>query len=214
MNLTLDNLLERFELLSGREKIILICTTLVVIWSIWDSFIYQSLSKKQQALQSDIAIAKTKLTAQQLAAEQLEKLAAGNPNKKARENLAQLQRSITELQHKLSTENKKFAPPGQMAAALRDMLSHNRQLRLIKLESQPTVSFSQVSEQPSRMYRHGLVLTLQGSYFDTLKYLQSLEELPWRINWDMINYQVVDYPDAETNIHVYTLSFEEEWLAI
>ncbi len=214
MNPTLDHLLQRFELLSGREKIMLTCTVLTIIWSSWDTFIYQPLKKQQHTLQSQISIAKTELTAQQLAAEKLEKLTVDSPNKQGKKNLAKLQQSIAELKYKLSTANKKFTPPQLMATVLRDILSRNRQLHLIKLENKPTTPFTLVSDQSPWVYRHSLVITLQGSYFDTLNYLQSLEESPWRINWDMINYQVINYPTAEINIRVYTLSFEEKWLAI
>jgi len=214
MKSTLDNLLQRFQALSGREKIILVCTALTIIWSAWDNLVYQSLKKQQQTLQSQISIAETELTTQQQATEKLEQLATENPDKQDRQQLLKLQQSVAELKSQLSTENKKFVTPRLMATALRDMLSRNRQLRLIQLENKPSTAFIQASNHSSGIYRHELIITLQGSYFDTLNYLQSLEKLPWRINWDMINYKVIHYPLAEINIHLYTLSFEEKWLAI
>jgi MSHA biogenesis protein MshJ len=57
-------------------------------------------------------------------------------------------------------------------------------------------------------------LTLQGDYFSTLNYLKALENLPWRIHWDSIDYNVKAYPQAETRIQVYTLSFEQDWLGV
>ena len=49
---------------------------------------------------------------------------------------------------------------------------------------------------------------------DTVNYLKSLESLPWRFSWDSVDYQVKQYPVAETTLRLYTLSFEENWLGL
>ncbi len=214
MSSSLNSLLQRFELLSNREKLMLLSTAMVIIWSSWDSFLYQPLSDQHKLLASKIAVATSELTTQQTLLTKLEELSSGNQNQEANAELARLRSSISDFKQKISTGSKKFAEPKQMAKTLRDMLKKNARLRLQKLENTPGKAFPKASGHPPLIYRHGLVLTLQGTYFDTLNYLQSLENLPWRINWEMIDYQVRNYPEAETVIRIYMLSFEETWLAV
>jgi MSHA biogenesis protein MshJ len=101
-----------------------------------------------------------------------------------------------------------------MAKVLQDMLKKSSGLKLVKLETLPVTTLTGSKQEQSWIYRHGLSITLSGSFFNTLNYLQSLESLPWRFNWDKIDYQVKEYPVAETSLQVYTLSFEENWLGL
>jgi MSHA biogenesis protein MshJ len=110
--------------------------------------------------------------------------------------------------------NKKFVPPSLMAKALNDMLKQNQQLTLIKLESLPTTTLLSSKLQLHPTYKHGLEITFTGNYSDTINYLKALEELPWAIVWENIDYQVKDYPKAEITIRLVTLSFDEGWLGV
>jgi MSHA biogenesis protein MshJ len=60
------------------------------------------------------------------------------------------------------------------------------------------------------VYKHGLTLTLKGSYFDVLDYLHAVEESPWHFFWERLEYRVGHYPEAEVTLRVYTLGDHEE----
>jgi MSHA biogenesis protein MshJ len=109
---------------------------------------------------------------------------------------------------------KKFVPAQLMANALSDILKQFSDLRLVKLETLPVSGFGNQNQEPAWLYRHALEITLQGDYFGVLNYLKTLETLPWRIHWVSIDYQVNNYPIAETRLQVYTLSFDKDWLGV
>jgi len=73
--------------------------------------------------------------------------------------------------------------------------------------SQPIVQ--QVKPQGSGVYKHGVVLKLRGDYFRVLGLMKSLENLSWKFYWDSLDYKVVEYPQAEIELKVFTLSSEE-----
>jgi MSHA biogenesis protein MshJ len=102
-----------------------------------------------------------------------------------------------------------------MAVALSDILNRNNQLTLIKLDTLPITTLLK-SKQPqlNPIYKHGLTITFSGSYLDTFNYLKALESMPWHFIWESIDYQVKDYPIAETTLRVHTLSFKESWLGV
>ena len=224
----LDNLQEKFVALSQREKIIVVAMAAVGFWFAWDTFFFQPLEKKQQTLQKELSSLKQQLTEQQLKAINLENSSHINPNQDNKNKLDKLKAESNHQQELIMQGDKSFVPPHLMASALNDILKQNKQLTLIKLETLPVTTLldakkPQDAKQPlllqqlpleHTMYQHGLTITFAGSYLDTLNYLKALEALSWRIVWESIDYQVKDYPIAETTIRVYTLSFKENWLAV
>lgn len=56
------------------------------------------------------------------------------------------------------------------------------------------------------VFKHAVVIQLEGSYFDVVDYLSALENLPWKFYWAELDYRVIDYPKAIVTLEVYTLS--------
>lgn len=66
-----------------------------------------------------------------------------------------------------------------------------------------------VSESRSNnisVFKHTVVIRLEGGYFDMVDYLSALENLPWKFYWSELDYHVVEYPKAIVTLEVYTLS--------
>ncbi|MDD1621052.1 MAG: hypothetical protein LUQ11_06185 [Methylococcaceae bacterium] len=214
MTASIEQFRQRFATLSQREKLMVIGTVLLIVWAGWDKLFYQGLQKDNHELRAEIASLQNQLQAHRQIAKQLENINRNDPNASNRQQLTHLQQSVNSLKQQLSHGEKKFVPSQLMASALRDMLKQHGNLKLIKLETLPVSTFGISEQQPAWVYRHVMAITLQGDYFSTLDYLKALENLPWRIHWDSIDYRVKDYPIAETRIQVYTLSFEEDWLGV
>lgn len=211
----LNNLQEKFEALTKREKTIIILAALAGLWFGWDTLFYQPNQKRQQALQQEFNNLKQQLAEQQIAAIRLEHSARTDPNLDNKNKLAALKAEYKHLQELMLQGDKNFVPPHLMAVALNDILSQNNQLTLIKLDTLPVTTLLKAKQpQLNPIYKHGLIVTFSGSYLDTLNYLKALESMHWHFIWESIDYQVKDYPTAETTIKVYTLSFKESWLGI
>ena len=211
----LTNLLQKFEILSPREKGMLITALLVVLWGGWDSFFYTPLKKQQTRLQQELSNFTAELAVQQQLAIQLQTGRANNPQLNQQRQLEALKRQAQQLQTNMVQLDKKFVPPELMAKVLNDLLKQHQQLNLLKLDTLPVTTLlaaPQKSQYP--IYKHGLVLQFSGSYLATLKYLQALEAMPWNFVWESIDYQVKNYPLAEITLRVYTLSLEKDWLNV
>jgi MSHA biogenesis protein MshJ len=205
---------ERFESLTSREKVIVITTLLVALWSCWDSIFYQPFKLKQKSLKQELVGINSQIGSQRETAALLENSGNIDPNAENQNKLAELKAQYSRLQEQVMLGNKKFVPPRLMAKALSDMLKQNHQLTLIKLESLPATTLLAAKQQHQPIYKHGLVITFAGNYADTVNYLETLEALPWAIVWDSLDYQVKNYPLAEITIHAVTLSFEKDWLGV
>lgn len=205
---------QRFASLTVREQRMVVGTVLLLLWGIWDNFYYQPAQQAKQSLENEIIQFDQQIKTLKQLAQELENTATSDPNSKNRQSLSSLEQSIDHLKQQLSSGEKSFVPSNLMSSALRDMLKQYNNLKLIKLETLPPKGFGSDGKELSWLYRHTLILTLQGDYFSTLNYLKALEALPWRIHWDHIDYNVKNYPIAETRIQIYTLSFEQDWLSV
>jgi len=59
------------------------------------------------------------------------------------------------------------------------------------------------------VYKYAVRVSVKGSYFDVVEYLQKLEQLPWRFYWNFVEYEVDHYPEAFVTLEVYTLSVDK-----
>ncbi len=73
---------------------------------------------------------------------------------------------------------------------------------------------SEAKPQGSGVYKHRVILRLSGDYFRVLALMKALENLSWKFYWDSLDYKVIDYPRAEIELNVFTLSSEEGLLGV
>src|SRR5262249_27246435 len=63
-------------------------------------------------------------------------------------------------------------------------------------------------------YVHPVEIVLEGSYLDVLTYLQSLEALPWRFYWRVLDLQSGKYPLNRVRVELGTVSMTREWIGL
>lgn len=64
------------------------------------------------------------------------------------------------------------------------------------------------------LYRHGVQVTVRGSYTDMIDYMAALERLPTQLFWGQAQLEVEDYPRAHVTLTLYTLSLDSKWLKL
>ncbi|MCE2948121.1 MAG: hypothetical protein ACK515_06645 [bacterium] len=69
------------------------------------------------------------------------------------------------------------------------------------------------SAQPA-LWRHGVELTVRGSYADLLRYLDAVERLPVRVYFGRAVLDASQYPDVDLRLTVFTLGMDRSWLAL
>ncbi len=174
---------------------------------------YQPMQEKHTALQQTLETLNPQIDNLKLRIQDLKTHAANDPNKNNATKLAELKAVVIRQEQQMLLGYKRFVPPKLMAKVLSDMFNQNAKIHLIKLDILPVATVLS-SKQLKPIYKHGLAVTFTGGYMDTLDYLKKLEALPWHFNWDSLNYQVKQYPIAETTLQVYTLSFDKDWLGV
>ena len=119
--------------------------------------------------------------------------------------------------------------PEQMRSVVDRLLARNRRIALVDLRTLPRAAISDrtagaaagpaakaggASKAESLVYRHGLEITVSGSYLDLLAYLSDLERLPTRIYWGDVALDAAAYPIVVMKLSVYTLSLDKAWMNV
>jgi len=212
-------LANRIDALSARERALLFLALAFIVYMLWSSLFMGPLNAQHSALQQQIqAVSDRNAGLQQQVATILARQSE-DPNRQTRLNIAKAEGQVHQLDQQLHEQAAHFIPPKEMAHVLERVLLDSKGLKLVSAGSMapiPLLIGSQTASggEPVRIYKHGLRLTFQGSYLDTLAYLKKLEALPWKLFWGSIRYTVDDFPRAHCEIEVYTLSFDETWIGV
>lgn len=71
-----------------------------------------------------------------------------------------------------------------------------------------------VVKSPDLLYRHGVELTVRGSYLDMVDYMQALETLPTQLFWGKAQLDAEEYPNVRLTLTLYTLSLDPKWMKL
>jgi MSHA biogenesis protein MshJ len=78
----------------------------------------------------------------------------------------------------------------------------------------PAATTPLVVKAPDLLYRHGVELTLRGSYLDMVDYMHALETLPTQLFWGKAQLDAEDYPNVRLTLTLYTLSLDPKWMKL
>lgn len=217
----LSSILQSVDNLTLRERLFVFIAILAVVGGAWEAFLAGPLSAREAAAQTRIEASRQRLSqldsALNLAAQGIGDGMSGHV-----ERLQSLRRQVEEGQEAIRVFTSDLIDPTQMRLVLEDLLKRQRALTLVRaanLEVQPLVeaesaSGTAIMQDTPMLYRHGLVLELEGSYLDCLAYLKDVEQLPWQIFWHSMRVDTQTHPRNRIVIELYTLSLEEDWIGV
>ncbi len=201
----------RVNALSLRERMLVLLTGLVLIG--WPGYHLAWLPTWQQ-------ITQLRQTNQRLAQQQAE-LESSNqtlqqtlqvdPNAPVRQQLEALQRQLAALALTQQSQMADLISPEQMAERLRTLLAEASPLQLQQMSSLPVQTLPG-TEKAHPLYQHGIRLQLKGDYWSLQRYLQRLEAGAGHFYWQLLDYQVQAYPQADVWLELYTLSGDKEFI--
>ena len=215
-----------------RERALLFATTIVVTAMLMESLLLAPVSAQRtriiQETQGDQAeIVKLAAEVQALVRDR-----GGDPDASLKARLAELQSRQTALQRQIEAQSAELVAPERMTAVLERILANNPDVQLIEVKSLPRTSVN-ISREPvkpgpageakpaapearkqAEIYRHGVQVTLRGSYLNLLAYLKEIESLPLRMFWEQMSLTVGAYPAVTLRVVVYTISLDKVWLTV
>ena len=64
------------------------------------------------------------------------------------------------------------------------------------------------------LYRHGVEITVRGSYLDMVDYMNTLESLPTQLFWGRAQLEAETWPSSRLTLTLYTLSLDRKWMKL
>jgi hypothetical protein len=195
---------------------------LVLVYSAFATVLLEPLRGRQEALRTQVEATAGQIEALADEAGALARRLAEAPDAELRRESARLARDIADFDARLAEQRLGLVEPSQMVQLLEELLERQHDLRLVRLEALPAAAVlpdappgaDAAGSTPARLFRHEVVLEFEGGYLAALGYLDALRELPWRIYWDALHYEVGEHPTAHVTLRVHTLSFDEAWIGV
>lgn len=225
-----QNLSERVDAMSLRERALIFLAAVLVLITLVNSLLIDPLLTRQRELSRQIVQTQTQTKALQAQIQVLATAKNADPDAALRARLQQMQQDLASADNALLDFQSGLVSPQQMPSMLEDILLRNRALSLVSLKTLPTQNLAAAVEQavaadgqagPAQpaapqagVFRHGVEITVQGSYADLLRYLAAMESSPYRMFWGKAALKADSYPKATLTLTLYTLSLDKAWLTI
>jgi len=216
---SLQRYADRLDAMSLRERVLIFLAVAVVVVAIADSALFEPISRRQKVNSLRIQQQEDEIRTMQ---GQVQAYAQARTGANANAKLQRLEKhklELAALDRELAARRSELVPPERMAKMLYEIVKRNPDIELVSLRSLPATGLT-----PSLMailgpgglalYRHGIEITVSGSYLKMLTYVGQLERLPAKIMWGNMELQAAAYPLVTLKITLYTLSPEKTWLLI
>ena len=215
----------RIDDMSLRERAMLFGSVALVVVVAAHVTLFDRLLTKQKGLIERVARDQSQLKAVREQVQSALKESQAQVRHPDEAAIADLESKIREAEKSVEAKQRAFIAPEELPVLLRQMLGRNPQLKLESLRLLPGTPLqtpgtaASASGKPAgpqtgaEVYRHGVAVTLKGSYFDLLQYLSELEKLPAPLLWGAIELQVDQYPEVKLTLIVHTLSTRWSLLA-
>jgi MSHA biogenesis protein MshJ len=216
----IEAILKNIDALSMRERVFVLAGMLMVIGAIWQGLLNGPLEARSQAAQNNVTATSERLSQlDEAIAVAAAGLDGGIGNRV--EMLQSLREAVAAREEELRVFTSDLIDPGQMRLVVEDLIKRQSSLELIRTQNTRATPLLDIEESDQadaqdepNLYLHGLIIELEGSYLDLLAYLESIEQLPWRIFYSRLDLEAIDHPKLKITLELNTLSLEKEWLGV
>jgi len=199
-----SSLAARIDDMTLRQRAMLFATVSLVLIVLAHAAFIEPVLVRQKQLIDRVNRDQSQLTAVRAQIEGLVKEHESQQKDPAQAALRELEARVAAAEKALAERKQGFVAPTRLPALLKDLLGPGRALRMESLRVTPGTEV----EEAAGLYRHGVELTLKGSYFELVQYLTQLEKLRARLLWGRAELAVEQYPEVRLTVQVRTLSSE------
>jgi len=230
----LQKYIQKLDALTRRERWMAFgAGATVILFVAYELGIGPALQRGKE-LAAGIADQKTQIIAASAQKGELERLLKQDPDVAERERIEAKRKQIADLDSQLSRLQRTLVPPESMGAVLEQLVGRDGRVRIVRLQNLPATPLvekdvGQIAPGPNgsepaapsraaqdgnrHVYKHGVRVVVEGSYLDLLAYVARLEKQPWQVYWGRA-VMTADYPKAQVELTLYTLSLDKAWLVV
>jgi MSHA biogenesis protein MshJ len=220
----------RVDAMSQRERIMSFAASAALLVFAVHMLVIGPLLRKQELLRSQVIQQQNNIAGINEQITQKLQEAAADPDAPARARLAAVRDESGRLGESLRTMQKGLVAPERVAPLLESILRANGRLKMVSVRTLPVEPLSSIGAKKNAdaaapaapekttkrdlLFRHGVEVTVRGSYLDMVDYMTTLESLPTQLFWGKAQLDVEDYPSVRLTLTLYTLSLDEKWMKL
>ncbi len=226
----------KIDALSVRERTIIFVMAALILVVLVNMMLLDPQYVKQKKLSLQLQQDQAKIAEIRMEIQQKIKAHAIDPDAVDRVRLQNLKQQFSQMHNALLEMQKGLISPDKMAVLLEDILKRDGRLHLMSLKTLPVSSLNDAISADNKsvgekatglpatqdksdsysatgaIYKHGVEITVQGSYLDMVGYMKELETMPWQLFWGKAKLNVEEYPKATLTLTLFTMSLEKKWL--
>ena len=230
----------RIEALQPRERIMAFGAAIVVLVFLANALVFGPLARKEAALRSTLQQQDATVVGVNAEIAAKAQAYANDPNDVLRKRLGDVRAETARMSEQLRAMQKGLVPAERIAPLLESILRANGRLKLVSLQTLPVTTLGDAATSPATpaagtpagtaaatqpatapvvkapdlLYRHGVELTVRGSYLDMVDYMHALETLPTQLFWGKAQLDAEAYPNVRLTLTLYTLSLDSKWMKL
>lgn len=214
MKLWWQDLLDRVDAFSLRERVLVLIALLAALAILWDTLLMLPLERSTTRLTPEVAnlrgeVERLNRLIEEMAQQQQD------PDRTVQDQVQSARSGLADLNNQLGGLTRGLIAPEEMVQVLKQVLATSAPLQLVSLRTLPAEPLAALVPGeilPSQIYRHGVELQLSGTYLDLLAFLRGMEKLPWRFYWQSLELETEEHPRLRFRLTAYTLGEEEAWI--
>lgn len=201
-----------------RERVLLFLSVAAVIVMLWFIVIHEPLQSSGQTIEKSLKQKQQSIAFSKEEMGVLERMPKDERLLQAEEKIEELSNRLARIEQDIATSSRTFVQPKEMADMMRRLLA-TANVTLIQMNrvQPPAIQAdgeeAEMTERPT-FFEFPLEMEIEGEFFEIADFLAQTEQLPWRIFWDSLTYEVLDFPRARAKLRVHTLGSEEYWLGV
>lgn len=222
----------RIDALTLRERVLVFAALAASIVFLLNFAVLGPMYQRQAALRAQISQQQDNMAGLDAEISARVQAYAVDPDAAARARLAALVAETAKLGDGLRAMQTGLVAPERIANVLDTILRANGRLQLVSMKTlaatavgtepapaEPGAAASATAAQAdpgaaALLYRHGVEVTVRGSYLDMLKYMAALEAMPTQLFWGKAELQGEEYPGARLTLTLYTVSLDAQWMKL
>ena len=213
----LETAAQNFNALTLRERFLFVFTILVSISVVWWYFYVEPMQLKTKSLIKDNNRISNEIVITRRTINDIRSRIAQGVGQDKTRKLAQLELALEAVDERLRLKTIELIDPEQMFQLMTRLVYKESKLKLLSLkrrEVKQAITPSENQPDEAGIYRHVLEVKFSGKFLDILKYMQSLENLDWKLIWDEIEIITDEYPRITVKVVISTLSTRKEWVGV
>lgn len=209
----------QFDSRLPNERKLLIIAGLALVWFVSDALLITPALTQIKAASKREAVAAAATAAMQGELNR-KRVEMANQMLAAQREQVSLRERLAQGKAELERQQAMLAPASEMRTLLEGLLAQGGRLRVLAMRTQPPkeVSFPGAAGRdagtPSMLFKHGLEITLSGSYLELLQWLRSVENLPRRLLCDGLTLSSDEHARLTLTLMVHTFSPDRDALEI